>query len=903
MSEATTPEAPPVDGPSLTPMMKQYLEVKAQHPGVLLFFRLGDFYELFFEDAVKAAELLQITLTSRAKGADRVPMAGVPYHAARRYIARLIEAGEKVAICEQLEPPGKGIVKREVVRVVTPGMVLDEDVLEAKENNFLVAVRPAGAEESWGAAALDASTGELLALEPGPLEVLLGDLSPLSPRELLVPQGAEEAVEPVLRQFARRPAVATLPVEAFSVRRGAASLAQHLGVETLEGFGLEPGNPSAGAAGAALRYLKETQRSAAAHVDRLSVQRRGGALAIDEASQANLELVRGLQSGTRTGSLLWVIDRSSTAPGARRLARWLTRPLADRGGIEARHDAVEALLGQALVREALAEALKEVADLERLSGRLSLGHGGPKELAVLGRSLRALPGLARALAPVRCPVLDEVKAGLEQPSLAELGSLLGAALVDEPPAVLADGGFIRSGYHGELDEYLELARRGKDFLVELEARERARTSIQSLKVRYNKVFGYYLEVTKANLELVPKSWIRKQTTVGGERYVTEELKAYEEKVLTADEKRAALEARLFESLRGEVLARSRALRDAADAVATLDALVSLARVASEQGYVRPVIDESGVIELVGGRHPVVEKMLGGVGFVANDVCLDRESSQVLIITGPNMAGKSTVMRQVALSVILAQAGSFVPAKRARIGLCDRVFTRVGASDNLARGLSTFMVEMIETANILHHATRRSLVILDEIGRGTSTFDGLSIAWAVAEHLHDRVGARTLFATHYHELTDLGREKARVKNCSIAVSEHEGRVVFLHRLVPGSASRSYGIEVARLAGLPPEVLARARELLANLEAGEFDPSGRPRLARRATGPVRGPALPSDTSQLGLFSQGPGPQSGAPPAGPPAAVEAVLRALEAFEVDGSTPLEALNAVATWKRQLKG
>jgi DNA mismatch repair protein MutS len=898
VSEERDHAAPVVDSASLTPMMKQYLEVKAQHPGALLFFRLGDFYELFFEDAVKASELLKITLTSRAKGSDRVPMCGVPYHAARRYIARLIGAGEKVAICEQLEPPGgKGIVKREVVRVVTPGMVLDDDVLEARENNFLIAVRPGAPDEAWGAAAIDASTGEFFAFEPGRLEEVAGELTPLSPRELLVPQGEEAAVEPLLRLFSKRPAVATLPAEAFALKRAGAYLGQHFGVQTLDGFGLGPECASVGAAGAALRYLRETQKSAAAHVDRLSLETRGGWLTIDEASQANLELVRGLQEGGKAASLLFVLDRTSTPLGARRLVRWLTRPLANREAIDVRLDAVAELVERASWREALATRLKEVADLERLSARLSLGHGGPRELASLGRSLQVLPLLAEQLRAAGAALLTGLQGPLDDGSLKALGQTLVAALVDEPPAVIAEGGFIRAGFNSELDGYLELAQTGKDFLVKLEATEKERTRIQSLKVRYNKVFGYYLEVTKANLALVPPEWVRKQTTVGGERYVTEELKAYEERVLSADEQRTQLEQRLFDELRAQVVANASRLREAADAVATVDGLVSFARVSAEAGYVRPLIDESGVIELTEARHPVVEKMLGG-GFVPNDVLVDRDAAQVLIITGPNMAGKSTVMRQVALSVIMAQAGCFVPARKARVGLCDRVFTRVGASDNLARGLSTFMVEMIETANILHHATKKSLVVLDEIGRGTSTFDGLSIAWAVAEHLHDRVGARTLFATHYHELTDLGREKPRVKNCSIAVSEQGGRVIFLRKLVAGPASRSYGIEVARLAGLPPEVLARARELLQNLEAGEFDQSGRPRLARRAVGPSRAPAPASDSSQLGLFGD---PRPAAP--GPSDGARAVLSALERFDVDRSTPLDALTAIARWKAELRG
>ncbi len=896
------PETPPpelVDASNLTPMMKQYLEVKAAHPHALLFFRLGDFYELFFDDAVKAAEILQITLTSRAKGADRIPMCGVPYHAVRRHIAKLIGAGEKVAICEQLTPAGKGIVRRDVVRVVTPGMVLDDEVLEARENNFLASVLPADeVDGAWGAALIDASTGEFIALQPGPADVIADELGAVSPREVLIPEGAEQVVEPLLRAFSRRPALAVLGPDAFELKRGRQLLLTHLGVQSLEGFGLEAGGASLGAAGAALRYVKETQKSGAGHIDRISLQARGGALVIDESSRANLELLKTLKDGARSGSLLGVLDRTATSPGARKVARWLTSPLCDVRAIGARHDAVGELLERAALREGVLATLKEVADVERLCGRLSLASGGPRDLEALGRSLAAMPRLAASLGQLSADLLKALMGPLANASLAELCATLGRALVAEPPAVQADGGFIKKGYHAELDTLIELSTSGKDYLLKLEARERERTGIGSLKVRYNKVFGYYLEVTKANLAHVPREWIRKQTTAGGERYVTEELKTYEEKVLTADEKRVALEQRLFEELRALVVVRAGALRAAADAVATLDALVSFARVSSEQGYVRPDIDESSVFEMEGGRHPVVEKALGGDSFIPNDVRVDRDDAQVLIITGPNMAGKSTVMRQVAIAAVMAQAGCFVAAKRARIGLCDRVFTRVGASDNLARGQSTFMVEMTETANILHHATRRSLVVLDEIGRGTSTFDGLSIAWAVAEHLHDRIGARTLFATHYHELTDLAREKPRVKNCSIAVREQQGKVIFLRKLVPGAASRSYGIEVAKLAGLPPEVLARARELLKNLEAGEFDESGRPRLAKRATGgekekaPV---AAAVDDSQLGLF--------GAPrKAAPSSAQQQVLAALESFSVDTSSPLEALTAINEWKRRLK-
>jgi DNA mismatch repair protein MutS len=900
-------EVPPVaadgaEAPSivLTPMMKQYLEVKAQVPGAILFFRLGDFYEMFFEDAVKASSLLNITLTARSKGADKVPMCGVPHHSARRYIARLINFGCKVAICEQVEEAGgPGIVRREVVRVVTPGMVLDDDVLEATENNFLAAIKPPDEDgESWGAVLLDASTGEFLALAPASLEVLGDELGRAKVREVLVPEGSlGPRLDGLLELLSVRPALATLPPDAFDVRRGEAQLKAHFQVGALDGYGLDPKSPTVGAASAALRYLKETQKTPAAHVDRISLLARGTQLVLDESCRTHLELLKTMKDGARAGSLLGVMDQTSTAAGARKLSRWIAAPLAQVASIDARLDAVGVLIGKAVWREELGAMLKQVADVERLCGRLSLASGTARDLKGLGRSLVSLGQLGAALesGPAPLPQLLKSLGGpLLSAQIQSLGATLESAVIDEPPAVVADGGFIRPGYDAELDGYVALATSGKDYLVKLEARERTRTGIGSLKVRFNRVFGYYLEVTKANLHLVPKEWTRKQTMVGGERYATDELREYEEKVLSADEKRIALEQRLFEQLRALVISQAFSLRAAADAAATLDVLISFARISAAGRYVRPLIDESQVLQIEGGRHPVVEKALpAGDVFVPNDIRLDREEAQLLVITGPNMAGKSTVMRQVALTVVMAQAGCFVPARSARIGLCDRVFTRVGASDNLARGQSTFMVEMTETAHILHHATRRSLVVLDEIGRGTSTFDGLSIAWAVAEQLHDRVGARTLFATHYHELTDLARERPRVKNCSIAVKEVEGKVLFLRKLVSGSASKSYGIEVARLAGLPPEVIARARELLHNLEASELDETGHPRLARKLPSASSAPAAAVDLSQLGLF----GPVT--PVINAPG--ESVLRALEEFSIDASSPLEALNAIARWKASL--
>jgi DNA mismatch repair protein MutS len=879
---------------SLTPMMRQYLETKALNPEALLFFRLGDFYELFFEDAVKASELLQITLTARSKSGDRIPMCGVPYHSARRYIARLIEQGLKVAICDQMEQPGNGpgIVRREVTRIITPGMVLDDEVLEPRASNFLAAVN--WSEKGFGAALLEASTGEFFTVEVPSAQDLVEALSRVEPRELLVPEGLTGAPEVgfLTARLSRVPAVAGLEKAAFEPARATVYLRSHFSVASLEAFGLAEAPLATGAAGAALRYLKDTQKTAAAHVDRLSRMERAGHMLMDESSRANLEVLKTLRDGARKGSLLGVLDRTATCMGARKLARWLATPLCALPEIHARLDAVEELSQRSVWREELTTLLKEVADLERLCGRLSLGAGNARDLRALGVSLALLPKLSSALSRCSAPLLQALAGPLG--ALPELAELLLRAVVDEPPLVIKEGGLIRQGYHAELDEIVALSTSGKDKLLEIETRERKRTGIASLKVRYNKVFGYYLEVTRSNLELVPKDYIRKQTTVGAERFITPELKEFEEKVLTAEERRCALELRLFEELRAQVVASAPRIRSAAEAVATCDALLSFARCSAEYGYTRPVVDDSEQFSLTGGRHPVVERVLAaGEAFVPNDVRLDPTDAQLLVITGPNMAGKSTVMRQVALTVLMAQAGCFVPARAAHIGLCDRIFTRVGAADNLARGQSTFMVEMTETSHILHHATRRSLVILDEIGRGTSTFDGLSIAWAVAEHLHDKIGARTLFATHYHELVDLAREKPRVKNLCVAVKEQGGKVLFLRKLVPGGANRSYGIEVARLAGLPQEVVGRARDILQNLESGELDDAGRPRVAVR-----RGSKTPA--GQLGLFP-GAAPAAPAAPAVPAAHLK-VLEALRDTALDVTTPLEALNLLARLQKELK-
>ncbi|WP_242395613.1 DNA mismatch repair protein MutS [Anaeromyxobacter oryzisoli] len=891
-----------------TPMMRQYLETKARYPDALLFFRLGDFYELFFEDALTASEALQITLTARSKGDDKVPMCGVPHHAARGYVAKLLERGFKVAICDQVEEPGKSaLVKREVTRVVTPGMVLDDQVLDPREASWLGAV--ALSAHGGGLALLDASTGQLQCGEVADDARLVDELRRAGVRELVFAASADAARVEAMARAVGAPAARR---EDADFERAEEKLKRQLGVASLDGFGV--GGLSAGlaAAAAALAYLVDTQRAAPAHVDRIARLHTDDVLLLDEATRTNLELERTLSGGRRKGSLLALLDRTVTAPGGRRLAEFLRYPLTDLVRIDARLDAVDELVGSAVAREDLAAALRPVADLERLLSRLVLRQGTGRDLRALCGALLALPALADVLAARGATLLRDGGGRLR--GLEPLAAHLDRAVAEEPPATLKEGGLVRRGFSAELDEIVAIAEDGKGYIASLEARERERTGIGSLKVRFNKVFGYYLEVTKSNLHLVPSDWERRQTTVGGERFVTPELKGFEEKVLTAEERRFALEERLFEELRQAVVAEAARIRTAADAVAEVDAILSLARVAAERGYARPVVDGSEVLEIVDGRHPVVEAVLpdGPASFVPNDVRVAsrfeleqagagadapagdgaREdgaarsgpNAALLVITGPNMAGKSTVMRQTALVTLLAQMGSFVPARRARVGLVDRIFTRVGASDDLARGRSTFMVEMTETAAILHNATRRSLVVLDEIGRGTSTFDGLSIAWAVAEHLHDVTGCRTLFATHYHELQDLAREHPAVRNVTVAVREVGERVVFLRKLVEGGASRSYGIEVAKLAGLPAEVLARAREILKNLESMEVDEGGHAALARgrRGKGEV--------ASQLGLFGV---------PADP--AAEAIARELRGLDLDTLRPLDALNLLAGWRKRL--
>ncbi len=852
-------------------MMRQYREWKRRYPDYLLLFRLGDFYEAFYEDAALAARLLDITLTSRQKGEGAIPMAGVPHHALDSYLGRLVRAGCKVALCDQVEAaPAKGrtLIRREVVRLVTPGTVTDAALLPRRQNNFLAAL--VRTPDRLGVALVDITTADFWVGEAADAAGLVEALVLRRPAELLVP-ATLEASDPLLVRL--REAGVTLTARAageFSGPTAADRLREHFRVAALEGLGLG-GQPAAvRAAGAVLGYLQETQPVAPAHLTRLQRLELDDHLILDETAARNLELVESLQDRSPHGSLLWVLDRTLTPMGGRLLRQWLLRPLRDPREIARRLAAVEALVEAPALLEALRGHLDGLGDVARLASRVALGVATPRDLVALRAALRAVPALRERAAECGEALWRETAETLED--LAPLAKLLDAALLDDPPLTAHDGGLIRESYSQALADLRREVREAKAWIAGLEGRERARTGIPTLRVRYNRVFGYGIEVSKTHLALVPPEYLRRQTLVGAERFITPELKEQEARVLGAEERTNRLEFELFDELRRSVAREADRLLRTARGIATLDVLAGLAHVARERGYVRPVVDDSGRLEIVDGRHPVLELRTDGGPFVPNDLTLDGSEVSCLVLTGPNMAGKSTYMRQAALIVLLAQLGSFVPARAARIGVVDRIFTRIGAQDNLLRGQSTFLVEMTETAAILRHATAKSLVLLDEIGRGTSTFDGLAIAWAVAEYLHERrPGAKVLFATHYHELTRLAAELPRVRNAHVAVREWRDGIVFLHKVAPGGTDRSYGIQVARLAGLPDDVVARARTLLRELE-------------QRA--PAAPPPEGAAAGQLALF---------------PAVPHPVLEALAALDPDGLTPLEALNALATLRRRL--
>ena len=867
-------------------MMRQYLDAKSQHPDAVVLFHMGDFYETFFEDARVCARVLDLTLTTRdrAKGEDAAPMAGFPVHALPPNLAKLIAAGLKVAVCDQLEDPkqAKGIVKRGITRVVTPGTVLDDESLDARQASFVGALWPGVGRERWGLAFLDVTAGTFLCTTASDQAHALAEIARRAPRELLLPPGCT-VDDP---RFVR-------PGRRLELRSADGQWSGEWDGELRAGEDVE--HTARRAAGALWAYVRGLSPAAVAHVRALTPYALEEHLLMDEVTAAHLELVRTQKDLKRNGSLLGVVDGSVTVMGSRRVAAWLTSPSRVAPVIRARHDVVEALLARPASRAEAREALARVADLERLAARAAAGVASPKDLGAVRDSLLALPAVAEVLQAD--PALAAYAEGLC--AMDGLAGRLCGALVDRPPALPRDGGIIRPGYHAELDGLRDLHDHAKDRLAELEGRERAATGIPSLKVGYSRVFGYYLEVTRTHLAKVPARFIRKQTVAGGERYFTPELKELEEKLSHAEQARLALEETLFVALRTDVAQQCAPLLELADRVASLDALMGFAHVAEQRRYTRPRMvtaeeQPSLPLTLRGGRHAVLETRERDLGepFVPNDMELSADARQVLLVTGPNMAGKSTAMRMVALCQVLAQAGCFVPAEHAELCVTDRVFTRMGGADDLLSGQSTFMVEMLETARILQEATPQSLIVLDEIGRGTSTYDGMSLAWAIVEHIHECVGARTLFATHYHELTELPQRFARVRNVHASAREWQDRVIFLRKILEGPAERSYGIQVARLAGLPASVLGRAKEVLASLEAAPPADGADP------AAPAPGPGRRRTAGQLGLF----GAAEPAAPAGADPRARRVLAELAEVEVNTMTPLAALNALATWKAWLR-
>lgn len=862
---------------NLTPLIQQYLSVKEKYPDAILFYRMGDFYEMFFDDAKLASEILGITLTSRDKSKeDSVPLCGVPYHAASSYIQKLVDQGYKVAICEQMEEAGKGkgIVHREVIRVITPGMVLEDELLQPKDNNFLMAL--ALAPEKFGLSFLDASTGDFLATEVNTPQSLIDEVIRLRPREIILPEGMK-SLHPVkeLRKSFPQALYTPLPIEVFSVDNCRECF------KNMDSILNEEKKDALRAAGALIFYVQETQKIAPSHLGRLEFYQIDDYMILDETTRRNLEIFENLQTRSRQGTLISILDETVTPMGGRMLKRWLSFPLLDLEKIRERQAAVAELKEKDHLRHETRELLSQMRDLERLAARISLEVANARDLVALRASLDFIPQVKSALAKFTQKILQKHHRELDE--MADLRELLHKAIEDNPPVSLKEGGLIKKGYEAQLDQLREICWQGKKWIAELEAKERLRTGISSLKVRYNKVFGYYIEVTKPNLSLVPANYMRKQTLANAERYITPELQEYETQVLTAEEKKDSLEYEIFKKILKKTAGQVEKIQKIAQALAEVDVLLSFAEIAERYNYCCPYLDESLIIQINEGRHPVLERLSLDEPFVPNDLYMDDETNQILIITGPNMAGKSTLLRQVALIVILAQVGSFVPAREARLGIIDRIFTRIGATDDLTRGRSTFMVEMEEVAHILKNISARSLILLDEIGRGTSTFDGLSIAWAVTEFLHDEAASRpkALFATHYHELTELALTKPRIKNFHVAVKEWNDRVIFLRKLIPGGTSRSYGIQVARLAGLPEQIIERAKEVLNNLERGEFTEGGIPKLAIS-----RKKKVTWDSLQMPLFQSPPDP---------------IREMLKKIDPNQTTPLEALNLLNELKRRL--
>ncbi|MEX1302905.1 MAG: DNA mismatch repair protein MutS [Desulfotignum sp.] len=880
-----------------TPMMAQYLAIKEQYPDTVLFYRMGDFYEMFYADAEKAAGILDIALTSRNKNdPSPVPMCGVPYRAADTYIARLIEHGCKVAVCDQMEDASaaKGLVKREVVRVITPGMILNDTLLDQSTNNFLLALSMI--RDRAALACLDISTGTFTTCEtqkkgagiPG---ALIDEALKLDPREILMPEHVEkDPTFRTVRQALTGRQITYLPSSIFQESDARDRLIRKFNTVTLNGFGIDHMPAAISAAGAVTAYVQDTQMQDTTHVYQICPYDLEQFLKLDDRSCRNLELLANLQTRDRKGSLIAILDKTATAMGSRKVKQWLRQPLVNPKEIELRLQAIQRLVDAPHLHKTLTATLKSVYDLERLGSKVSMGQGNARDLLALKNSLACLPELFAVLKRLDHPLLngsriDDLTAALTR--LSRLAGIIETAIREDAPHILNDGGLINDGFNKELDELVSISRDGKSWIARAQAEEKEKTGLSSLKIKYNKVFGYFIEVSKTQAAQVPDHYIRKQTLVNAERFITDEMKQVESKILSAQDKRNALEYEIFCTVRDQVVDNAVTILKIADFIATVDVLQGLARTASENGYTRPEINDQGRITIADGRHPVVEKLITGERYVPNSIDLDNDQNQILLITGPNMAGKSTVLRQVALTVIMAQMGSFVPAKNASLCLVDRIFTRVGALDNLSSGQSTFMVEMEETANIVNNATPQSLVILDEIGRGTSTYDGMSIAWAVARYLHDLAGkgVKTLFATHYHELIKLAETHPRIRNFHIAVKEFNDHIVFLRQLVKGGTNKSYGIQVARLAGIPHEIIEDAKQIMGSIEqpaaAGPWP------IAPVSRKPGSGKRKKKNTSdeQLELFNNG---------------ETEILGMLKQVDISNMTPLEGLNLLQKMKQK---
>lgn len=870
--------------PKMTPMLRQYLEIKEDYPNEILFYRMGDFYEMFFEDAEVASKILGITLTSRNNKADtaKIPMCGVPYHAAQSYLAKLVKAGKRVAICEQTEDPSqaKGIVRREVIRVVTPGVATDDQILEENENRYVCALSRSSSDAAplWGFSFLDLSTGEFLAgelTETAPVpELIIDHLTRMRPAELLISEAQQGECQELLETITLHLpdiCITSRQPELFHFKDASHDLSDHFQVINLDGFGCGSMHQGVVAAGVLLDYARETQKSDISHIEKLIPLTQESVLLIDDASRRNLELTRTIIGNKRDGSLLSVLDKTKTPMGGRLLQNYLLQPLQDIDPIQERQECVAFFHHHPSIRQQFREHLEAIYDLERLNSRMVLGQGNGRDAVALRQSLAILPDIHALLQQCTTAGLKRISDQFDD--LAELAELLHHSINDDPPVTLRDGNLIREGYNEELDELIHLLRDTKALILGLENQEREKSGIAKLKIGYNKVFGYYIEVSKAQVDKVPEHYLRKQTLVNAERYITPELKEFESRVLTAQERRLELEYQLFIEIRTILAENSSRLLQTAQFLARIDVFTNLAEIARLYHYTRPELTNDGTIQIYEGRHPVIERSMAAGKFVPNDISLDQSRNQVLVITGPNMAGKSTILRQTALIVLMAQMGSFVPAERSEISVVDRIFTRVGAMDDLRRGQSTFMVEMNETANILNNATPKSLVILDEIGRGTSTYDGLSIAWAVAEALvnKDDKGVKTLFATHYHELTELAKTHDRVQNHSVAVKEWNETIIFLYKLIKGGTSRSYGVQVAALAGVPDEVVARAQEILKRIDQADFDHRAVTGRKSRSAGKKQHP------SQLQLFTTPEHP---------------VADQLRKIDLDNLTPRQALD-----------